>query len=71
MDIEVRDLHKSFGTKEVLKGLSFTARGGEAFGLLGRNGAGKTTTIRIMMGVFPSDGGTVLADGQKNNNLII
>ena len=64
MDIEVRDLHKSFGTKEVLKGLSFTARGGEAFGLLGRNGAGKTTTIRIMMGVFPSDGGTVLADGQ-------
>ncbi|MFR7478918.1 MAG: ABC transporter ATP-binding protein, partial [Acutalibacteraceae bacterium] len=40
MQLTLRDIHKSFGEKQVLKGLSFTAEGGKAFGLLGRNGAG-------------------------------
>lgn len=62
MKLEVRNIQKSFGKKEVLKGISFMAEGGKAFGLLGRNGAGKTTTIRILMGVFPSEGGEVLID---------
>ncbi|MGX8698835.1 MAG: ABC transporter ATP-binding protein [bacterium] len=61
--LEIQSLRKSFGTKEVLKGFSFTASAGSAFGLLGRNGAGKTTTLRILMGVFPADGGQVLVDG--------
>lgn len=65
MKLEVRDLRKSFGPKEVLKGISFTAESGKALGLLGRNGAGKTTAIRIMMGVLPADSGEVLLDGQK------
>ena len=43
MVLELRNIDKSFGEKEVLKGVSFTAEGGKAFGLLGRNGAGKTT----------------------------
>ena len=64
MKLEVKDLHKSFGEKEVLKGLSFTAESGRAFGLLGRNGAGKTTTIRILMDVFPADSGEILIDGK-------
>ena len=64
MKLEIRNIQKSFGKKEVLKGISFTAEGGKAFGLLGRNGAGKTTTIRILMGVFPSDGGEVLIDSK-------
>ena len=41
MQLTLRDIHKSFGEKQVLKGLSFTAEGGKAFGLLGRNGAGR------------------------------
>ncbi|MDL2237912.1 ATP-binding cassette domain-containing protein [Christensenellaceae bacterium OttesenSCG-928-K19] len=60
---EAKDLYKSFGSKEVLKGVSISAKSGQATGLLGRNGAGKTTTIRIAMGVFPPDSGSVLVDG--------
>ena len=64
MVLELRNIEKSFGEKQVLKGVSFTAEGGKAFGLLGRNGAGKTTSIRILMGVFPANGGEVLLDGK-------
>lgn len=60
----MKSIDKSFGEKQVLKGVSFKAEGGKAFGLLGRNGAGKTTTIRILMNVFPADGGEVLLDGK-------
>ena len=63
MVLELRNIEKSFGEKRVLSGVSFSAEGGRAFGLLGRNGAGKTTSIRILMGVFPADGGEVLIDG--------
>ena len=64
MILELKNIDKSFGQKEVLKGVSFTAEGGKAFGLLGRNGAGKTTSIRILMNVFPANGGEVLIDGK-------
>ncbi len=64
MKFEISGITKSFGAKQVLKGLDFQAQSGKAFGLLGRNGAGKTTTIRIIMGVFPPDSGKVLIDGQ-------
>lgn len=64
MFIELRNVEKSFGDNHVLKGISFTAEGGRAFGLLGRNGAGKTTTIRILMNVFPANGGEILFDGE-------
>lgn len=64
MILELKSIDKSFGEKQVLKGVSFKAEGGKAFGLLGRNGAGKTTTIRILMNVFPADGGEVLLDGK-------
>ena len=64
MILELKNIDKSFGEKEVLKGVSFTAEGGKAFGLLGRNGAGKTTSIRILMNVFPANGGEVLVDGK-------
>ena len=64
MILELKNIDKSFGEKEVLKGVSFVAEGGKAFGLLGRNGAGKTTSIRILMNVFPADRGEVLVDGK-------
>lgn len=60
--MELKHIHKSFGEKQVLTGISFLAEGGKAFGLLGRNGAGKTTSIRILMDVFPADSGEVLMD---------
>lgn len=65
MVLQINDIYKNFGQKEVLKGISFKAEGGKAFGLLGRNGAGKTTTIRIIMNVFPADKGELTVDGKK------
>lgn len=64
MILELQSIEKSFGEKKVLSGVSLRAEGGKAFGLLGRNGAGKTTTIRILMNVFPADGGCILMDGK-------
>ncbi len=65
MKLEIRDITKSFGEKEILKGISFSAESGKALGLLGRNGAGKTTTIRILMDVFHANSGEILLDGKK------
>ena len=67
MKLELKNIEKSFGEKVVLKGISFFAHSGEAFGLLGRNGAGKTTTIRILMDVFPAENGNVLIDDAPIN----
>ena len=64
MVLELKNIDKAFGEKQVLKGVSFTVESGKAFGLLGRNGAGKTTTIRILMNVFPADAGEILLDGK-------
>ena len=64
MLLELKNIEKSFGEKQVLTGVSLRAEGGKAFGLLGRNGAGKTTTIRILMNVFPANAGEVYVDGK-------
>ncbi len=63
MELRLEQITKSFGEKQVLKGISLSVESGKALGLLGRNGAGKTTSIRIIMGVFPADSGHVLLDG--------
>lgn len=65
MNLELNNISKSFGEKEVLKEINLSIQSGKAYGILGRNGAGKTTTIRIIMGVFPADEGTVTIDGQS------
>ncbi len=64
MKLELNDIYKSFGTKEVLHGISFSVESGKALGLLGRNGAGKTTTIRIIMDVFRANKGSITIDGR-------
>lgn len=64
MKLEVKNITKSFGEKQVLRNISFSVESGMALGLLGRNGAGKTTTIRIIMGVFRPDSGEILLDGR-------
>ena len=67
MILSVNAITKSFGEKQVLKGVSFAAESGKALGILGRNGAGKTTMIRIIMGVFGADSGTVTLDNAPLN----
>lgn len=64
MRLTAENITKSFGAKQVLKGIDLGVESGRALGLLGRNGAGKTTMIRIIMQVFPADSGQVLLDGK-------
>lgn len=59
--VEVRNLVKTFGKHEAVKGVSFTIGKGEIFGLLGPNGAGKSTTINMMCGYLqPTSGDTII-----------
>ena len=50
--LEVNNLTKSLGKREIIKGISFNIKSGEIFGFLGPNGAGKTTTIRMLVGLI-------------------
>jgi ABC-2 type transport system ATP-binding protein len=61
--ILVRDLRKSYGTHEAVRGISFQIAEGEVFGLLGPNGAGKTTTVVILEGYRERDAGEVTVLG--------
>ena len=61
--IEVRDLHKAFGSVKAVDGVSFKAEDGRITGLLGPNGAGKTTTLRMLYTLMRPDRGQVLVDG--------
>jgi ABC-2 type transport system ATP-binding protein len=56
--IEVNDLHKTYGGRPVLRGLTFAVGEGEIFGIAGRNGAGKTTTVEILQGLRRRDAGS-------------
>jgi ABC-2 type transport system ATP-binding protein len=57
--VEVRDLRKSYGEMEAVRGVSFEVGYGEVFCLLGPNGAGKTTTVEILEGYRSASGGAV------------
>jgi len=61
--VVVDQLRKSYDDKEVVKGISFSVKKGEIFGILGPNGAGKTTTLEMIETLRPIDGGTVTLDG--------
>lgn len=62
--IELRNVTKSFGPVNVLKGVNFQVYAGRVTALVGDNGAGKSTLIKGLAGVQPYDGGEVLFDGQ-------
>jgi len=57
--LNATDLHKIYGRREVVKGVSLNAKGGEVVGLLGPNGAGKTTTFSMVAGFVPPTSGSV------------
>jgi ABC-2 type transport system ATP-binding protein len=61
--IEVEDLRKDYGSRQAVRGISFTVRRGEVFGLLGPNGAGKTTTVEILEGFRERTDGRVAVLG--------
>lgn len=61
--ISVKDLKKSYGSFEAVKGISFDVYEGEIFGLLGPNGAGKSTTLEIIETLRKKTSGKVMVDG--------
>ena len=63
--IELVQLKKSFGTKEVLGGVDLHIPDGNIFGLVGINGAGKSTLLRLLAGVLRADAGKILVDGEE------
>jgi phospholipid/cholesterol/gamma-HCH transport system ATP-binding protein len=69
MSIEIRDLHKAFGSKEVLRGFSATARDGETLVILGGSGSGKSVTLKHVVGLLDPDRGEVLVDGDRVDSL--
>ena len=62
--IRVTDIHKSFGTLEVLKGVSLDVAQGEVVSIVGASGAGKTTLLQIIGTLARPDGGRVEIDGR-------
>ena len=64
MQIEIKNVSKSYGKKKVLKDISFSAEGGKCIGILGANGCGKSTFISILAVVLERDGGQFLFNGE-------
>ena len=62
--IEVGDLSKSFGDKDVLKGISVTFNAGQTNLIIGASGSGKSTLARCLIGLVEPDSGSILYDGR-------
>ncbi|MGC2810737.1 MAG: LPS export ABC transporter ATP-binding protein [Bradyrhizobium sp.] len=67
--LAVHSVEKSFGTRQVVRGVSIYVRRGEAVGLLGPNGAGKTTVFYMITGLIPADRGAIELDGHDVTRL--
>ena len=61
--IEIKNIHKSFGTLEVLKGVDLTVKKGEVVSIIGKSGAGKTTLLQIMGTLDKPDSGSLVING--------
>src|SRR5271166_1007960 len=62
--VTVEDLHKSFGSQNVLNGISLTVKRGETLAVLGRSGTGKSVLLRLVIGLEKSDSGSVEIHGK-------
>ena len=62
--LEISNVYRRFGDKEVLKGLSLNVPEHSIFGFIGKNGAGKTTTMKLVLGLLKADEGQILVDGE-------
>lgn len=62
--LEISNVYRRFGDKEVLKGLSLSVPEHSIFGFIGKNGAGKTTTMKLVLGLLKADAGEIRVAGQ-------
>lgn len=63
--LELHNVKKSFGDKEIIKGLDFSIPEGSIFGFVGENGAGKTTTMRMILGLETIDSGYIKVNDKR------
>ena len=63
VSLSIKDLHKSYGKHEVLKGLNLEVYPGELFGFIGKNGVGKSTTIDCVIGAKKFESGQIIING--------
>lgn len=63
--IEVTDISKKYGRKQVLTDINFTAEKGDCIGIVGANGCGKSTLLKILQGGLKPNGGTITYDGNN------
>jgi len=61
--IKIRNIYRTFGQKQVLKGVTLTVNKGENYLLIGRSGAGKTVLLKNILGLLRPDSGTIAIDG--------
>ncbi|MEN8376037.1 MAG: ATP-binding cassette domain-containing protein [Gemmatimonadota bacterium] len=64
MSIEIREVHKAFGSKRVLAGVDLDVREGETIAVIGYSGAGKSVLLKSIVGLLEPDRGTVTVDGR-------
>src|SRR5437763_12448819 len=67
--VSIRDVHKSFGPLEVLKGVSLDVAKGEVICIIGPSGSGKSTLLRCINALVPIDAGSILVEGQEVNDV--
>jgi phospholipid/cholesterol/gamma-HCH transport system ATP-binding protein len=67
--IEIRNLHKSFGSKHVLQGFSLTVEEGQTLSIIGGSGTGKSVTLKTILGLIRPDEGEVWVDGHNVHQL--
>lgn len=63
--LELSHVSKSFGSRQIVKDISFCVPEGTVFGFIGRNGAGKTTTMKMILGLLHMDSGEITVNGTK------
>lgn len=63
--LQIKNLVKNYGDKEVLKGIDINVEDGQIFGFIGHNGSGKTTTIKAIVGIHDFNDGEILINGMS------
>lgn len=69
LPVEVRDLHKSFGSQKVLNGIDLEVKRGETLAVMGRSGTGKSVLLKLLIGLQSPDSGSVCIGGQRLEDL--
>ena len=67
--IELRDIHKAFGSKEVLRGINLTVPKGESMVIIGGSGTGKSVALKCVLGLIRPDSGSIIVGGEDVTNL--